>query len=174
MSDTDPAKKNPLNVRTILLASFSLAIWAQTETNPVSKTNIPATEPISACAGDRVELLQYPTPARAAHLQVTLVATYTITSEGKLKDLQFASTLDPDKSRLFEDVVRTFLQQASFPPGCEKEPKKVTFEFFFAGEPAAEPKSLIEFKAPDKFQISVNPDMNTPSPSADRAVPSEK
>ncbi len=170
-------------MKTILVtttaAIAALAAWAQTapgETDPVSKKGPVAAipEPELACAGNRQEFLEYPNVARAAGLEDNVTATYTVTPNGKLMDLKMTSTLhEPEKSRLFEDIVSNYLKQSDYPPGCEKESKQLFFEFFFKGAPASEKHPLIEFKSPNTFRISVNPDVPggaTPN-SADRSEP---
>jgi len=147
-------------------------IDAGAQTDPVSKTGpvsaIP--EPELACAGNRPELLDYPNSARTAGVDGTVIADYTVTMEGKLKDVKFTSTVkDPDKAKLFEDSIRLFLEQSDYPPGCEKAPKQIRFEFFFKGQPSPERKTSVEFKTPAKFEISVNPDLKTPIPPANSA-----
>lgn len=179
-----------LSVRTILLFAAALTLWAQTDriqnpkptpppppvdtskSDPVSKTGpvsaVP--EPELACAGNRSELLDFPNKARTVHLDASVLADLTITPEGKLKDLKFTTkTNDPDSAKLFEDVVRQYLAQSDFPPGCDKEPKQLRFEFFYKGDPAPERKTLVEFKTPNIFMISVNPDLPSNTKSADRS-----
>jgi hypothetical protein len=127
-------------------------------------------EPELACAGNRSELLDFPNTARTEHLDASVLADLTVTPDGKLKDLKFTTkTKDPGQAKLFEDVVRLYLTQSDFPPGCDKEPKQLRFEFFFKGDPAPERKTLVEFKTPNIFMISVNPDLPSNAKSADRS-----
>lgn len=148
-------------------------IDAGANTDPVSKTGpvsaVP--EPELACAGNRPELLDYPNAARTALVDGTVVANYTVTIEGKLKDVKFTSTVhDPEEAKLFEDPIRLYLEQSDYPPGCEKAPKQIWFQFSFRGDPSPERKAKVEFKTPNTYDISVNPDLPLPPPakSADR------
>ncbi len=150
--------------------------WGQIDPSPASKIDpvskkgpvsaIP--EPELACAGTRAELLDYPTAARSLSVGATVVADFTVTPEGKVKEVKLTTSKESADAKPFEDVVRLYLAQSTFPPGCEKAPKQVRFEFFIQGDASPERKTLIEFKTPNAFQISVNPNLQGASNSADR------
>ena len=107
--------------------------------------------PDRTCTGSRPELLNYPPLPRVARATGTVVAHVTIDGDGRTAAVKIEST-----QRMFEETVRTLVQQATFPVGCEGRVLDLVFEFVMRDAVSERADTIIEVLPPGKYRITTN------------------